>query len=890
MGLMSSGGTWIGSGGGGSTSITIGDPVIGGDPNDVLFVDPFGNLGQNDNFTFTNTSGLILNIGVLSMSDDGAGDGYIYSNTTSAQVLFSDTGQVRIKSSAAIGLVIDEFGASYFASDLTIGGHILDTFGIKSIGANDRNLYGTGGATVCNWDAPGGDHFRVTNVVEFSATGLTNDTLLFLDDTAQQVYVSGNFTGIVFTGETFTPGGFGAVNDLSVTGTYTSLMVDDYTIAIVDNAAIQFDFAFGFGFGSFNVGDTITDGLASGIIFSVSGTSSGTMVLTGVLGTFSNSDVISNGSFNASISTDPVIVDIINWSDTQSNSGSGLVQDTSIALSNGLSISFLIPSATPRFIGDTWTLSYGLVSAPYVGFLADYVAGTVGIGDVQGEINNTAIVSNVTLGVNQLFNNFDYQNSYKTINAIDPTDPQDYATKNYVDTSAGGGLSIGAPVTGGTPNDILFVDVSGNLGEDNSFQFDSITGLVKVTGFEDGSSVEAVSINHRTLIDSSVATSIDWENRFLEQIGQVSLDWGQYRTFDSGAFESIDWNLRQLYTIDSTLTHVAVDWGSRVLGDSTGARSFDWENRVALDSSALESILYNSRELWDSSSTIVLNWENKQLFNSSGNLTADWSGSPFAVTRNITFSGGTGLIKSTATGVEYGISTNPSGLYINKTTGKIDLTDATGFGLHTDASGNIIIDQALLLYSSLGTVQSGYLSASSGIVKLGYATSGITGFPNIQFAGAGQSTWSDASGFGVQLDASGNTTIQQYVLINGATHTTNSGIGISGHWDSQGSSPSIAGSTGATVSVSQATDTAGRISLTPSGLSTAIGTQFTVTFAKPYSVAPIVVITPTNANSGLASLGFYVSATSTTTFSVANLAAITPSSTYTWNYIVIETK
>lgn len=360
------------------------------------------------------------------------------------------------------------------------------------------------------------------------------------------------------------------------------------------------------------------------------------------------------------------------------------------------------------------------------------------------------------------------------------------------------------------------------------------------------------------LYDESTTVSIDWQNRFLEQGGDVSIDWGAFRMFDLNAFESIDWNARQLYTIDSTITHTAVDWGNRLLADSTATNSIDWQAR--------------------------------QLLRSTGAVNADWSGANFAVSNNITYAGGTGLIKATASGVEYGISTNPSGLYINKTTGKIDLTDSSGFGLHTDASGNIIIDQSLFLYSSLGTVQSGYLSASSGIVKLGYATSGITGFPNIQFAGAGQTTWSDASGFGVQLDASGNTTIQQYVLINGATHTANSGIGVSGHWDSQGSSPSIAGSTGATVSVSQATDTAGRISLTPSGLSTAIGTQFTVTFAKPYSVAPIVLITPTNANSGLASLGFYVSATNTTAFSVANLAAITPSTVYTWNYIVIETK
>lgn len=39
----------------------------------------------------------------------------------------------------------------------------------------------------------------------------------------------------------------------------------------------------------------------------------------------------------------------------------------------------------------------------------------------------------------------------------------------------GGGMTIGAPVTGGTPNDVLFVDGSGNLGQDNDFTWNGTT-------------------------------------------------------------------------------------------------------------------------------------------------------------------------------------------------------------------------------------------------------------------------------------------------------------------------------------------------------------------------------------------------------------------------------
>lgn len=48
---------WAATSGGGSGG-TIGGAVTGGTPNDVLFVDPSGNLGQNNNFQYTSSGGL----------------------------------------------------------------------------------------------------------------------------------------------------------------------------------------------------------------------------------------------------------------------------------------------------------------------------------------------------------------------------------------------------------------------------------------------------------------------------------------------------------------------------------------------------------------------------------------------------------------------------------------------------------------------------------------------------------------------------------------------------------------------------------------------------------------------------------------------------------------
>ncbi len=49
------------------------------------------------------------------------------------------------------------------------------------------------------------------------------------------------------------------------------------------------------------------------------------------------------------------------------------------------------------------------------------------------------------------------------------------ASGNIIETTGGGGMVIGDPVTGGNPNDILFIDGSGNLAQNDNFQFDGTT-------------------------------------------------------------------------------------------------------------------------------------------------------------------------------------------------------------------------------------------------------------------------------------------------------------------------------------------------------------------------------------------------------------------------------
>lgn len=92
--------------------------------------------------------------------------------------------------------------------------------------------------------------------------------------------------------------------------------------------------------------------------------------------------------------------------------------------------------------------------------------------------------------------------------------------------------------------------------------------------------------------------------------------------------------------------------------------------------------------------------------------------------------------------------------------------------------------------------------------------------------------------------------------------------------------------TGATASLSNATDTAGKVTINTGTLGLSTGSYATITFNKAFTTAPIVVLTP--ANSTL-STSVYVAST-TTTFDINFGAAGGISSTYIINYYCIETQ
>ncbi len=100
----------------------------------------------------------------------------------------------------------------------------------------------------------------------------------------------------------------------------------------------------------------------------------------------------------------------------------------------------------------------------------------------------------------------------------------------------------------------------------------------------------------------------------------------------------------------------------------------------------------------------------------------------------------------------------------------------------------------------------------------------------------------------------------------------------------QTTAPAIAiGAAATAASLSNATDAAGKISITTN---TTAGVGATITFNKVYAVAPVVIITPTNANAAAQMVSAQVNITSTTTAFVVNFGAAPTATVKTFNYVV----
>lgn len=244
----------------------------------------------------------------------------------------------------------------------------------------------------------------------------------------------------------------------------------------------------------------------------------------------------------------------------------------------------------------------------------------------------------------------------------------------------------------------------------------------------------------------------------------------------------------------------------------------------------------------------------------------------------------------------------------------IDLSGASSFVANITAitgEANVTDNTASATFN-LSTISSGAnpcvvtpSSPSTGVITLAYfgctssATNSVTGSGVVVPIGAG-----------TRLSSSGDiiSTVTQAVLPGfpqgeqqiGAGAVTGTNVLLSlkgGHLKiAQTTAPTVAvnsnAGTGASCSVSNATDSAGRLSLTTGTLATSSGTQCTVTFNKAYGVAPVCVLSPTNANAAANSVTRQIDfpTPSTTVFTINFGIAETAGTAYTWAYHCIETQ
>jgi hypothetical protein len=157
-------------------------------------------------------------------------------------------------------------------------------------------------------------------------------------------------------------------------------------------------------------------------------------------------------------------------------------------------------------------------------------------------------------------------------NVLDPTNPQDAATKNYVDTHSSGANTALSNLASVAINTSLIPGSAfgANLGSAaKPFLNEYVSSL------QDGADVASVQPNARILKDSSGNASLRWDARGLsDSAGINSGNWGTRELDDAAGVASVLWNTKQL----NTTGVVSVDWGNRQLKNTTGTIIAFWSN------------------------------------------------------------------------------------------------------------------------------------------------------------------------------------------------------------------------------------------------------------------------------------------------------------------------